>query len=130
MAEGLLMDADVGRKDEPRLSDCVCVCGTSSPGHPLGPGPGKLGSPLEPFSPPGPGFPSEPGSPQGPVGPFSPLQPGQKIQMFQSISLEMRLVQTVCVDGTWSSHIACVARETTGTRSTCLSVSTRVSRGP
>lgn len=46
---------------------------TFSPGDPLDPGPGGLGSPLEPFSPPGPGIPSEPRSPDGPVKPFSPL---------------------------------------------------------
>ncbi len=53
-------------------------CNTFSPGNPLDPGPGGLGTPLGPLGPPGPGFPSGPGCPQGPAQPFSPLKPGQK----------------------------------------------------
>lgn len=51
---------------------------TFSPGHPLDPGPGGLGSPLTPLVPSTPGIPAKPGVPQGPALPFSPLQPRQK----------------------------------------------------
>lgn len=42
------------------------MCDTFSPGGPLDPGPGGLGSPLGPLGPAGPGIPLEPGGPQGP----------------------------------------------------------------
>lgn len=58
----------------------LCMRDTFSPGNPLDPGPGGLGSPLGPLGPSGPGFPSDPAGPQGPVKPFSPLQPGRKTQ--------------------------------------------------
>lgn len=56
------------------------VCDTFSPGSPLDPGPGGLGSPLGPLGPAGPGIPLEPGGPQGPGLPLCPLQPGGKKQ--------------------------------------------------
>lgn len=51
------------------------VHNTFSPGNPLDPGPGGLGSPLGPLGPSVPGFPLRPGCPQGPGKPLCPLQP-------------------------------------------------------